>query len=215
MTSYTSNMNPMAKAAAGAGMFNELIHPKKDGSDDKDAPPQKPPPPAQQPLPAASQDPAYSTVQKDMPYLNIPHILLTSGKNGGVNWDEASGSSAEGSASKSADYVHQMLQDADDTFTGLASADGQPSKDLKSILTTCVEISAIVVPEAKKGTAMNNKFPQADSAEVKDWQGRFQASYTQAQKMVALAKALPGGSTAGVCRCYTAGSMAMSADLDG
>ena len=198
MTSYTSNMNPMAKVATGAGMFSDLIHPKKDGPDNKPAPAQNPPLPPQQPVPAASKDPAYSEVQKDMPYLNILHVLLTSGKNGGINWDEASGSSTAGAASRSADYIHQMLQDADNAFAGLASPDGQPSKDLKSIMTTCVEISATVVSEAKKGTTMSNKFPQADSTEVKDWQQRFQASYAQAQTMVAVAKALPGGSAAGV-----------------
>ena len=97
-----------------------------------------------------------------------------------------------------------MLQDANDTFTSLASVDGQPSKDLKSILKICLDISAAVVSEAKKGTTMSNKFPQADSTEVKDWQQRFQDSYAQAQMMVAVVKALPGGSAAGVCRLFTA-----------
>ncbi|ETS76506.1 hypothetical protein PFICI_11893 [Pestalotiopsis fici W106-1] len=182
------NLNPTAKTVAGAGMFSDLIYPKRDGSSGSSASAQEHLPPAQQVVSALSQDPAYSVVQKEMPYLNVLHKLLTSGNNGGVNWDEAT---------LSADYVLQMLQDAAHNFNDVSSSDGQPSKNLKSILATTSEISGTLVPEAKKGVAMGNKFPQADSADVKGWQARVQESYKQAQQMTAFARALPGGSPVG------------------
>ena len=194
MTAYTSNMNPIAKATSGMSLFGDLIYPNKPNSGGTGPSPQQPPPPAKAPVPATSQDPAYSSIQKDMPYINTLHILLTTGTDGGVNWDEASGSSQEGAASQSAEYIHQMLQDAVFSFESLATTE-QPSTDLREILNNCVNISQGMVTEAKKGTTMR---PKADSADVKDWQAKFRSSYAKAQKMVALAKALPGGVAAGV-----------------
>lgn len=136
-------------------MFAELIHPSST---------QNPPPAAQPPVPASFQDPAYSLMQKDMPFLNALHTLLTTGASGGVNWGEASASSAAG-----ADFVRQMLEEALAAFAHVASS-YEPSQILNKVLTTCVGIAATVASNAK-----SSKLLPADSAEVKDWQQRFQS----------------------------------------
>jgi hypothetical protein len=201
ITAFTANLNPMARASAGVSMFNDLIHPKSggqgSGSNTTNGPTPAPPPPVKDPRPPYSQDPAYSSVQKDMPYLNTLHVLLTTGPGGGVNWDEASGSSDVGAASQSVSYVSSMLQDAKSTFSGLATKD-TPSLDFNDILSACVDIANAIETEAKKGTKMSNAFPAADSSAVKDWQSRFQAQYVKAQTMVSVAKSLPGSAAGGV-----------------
>jgi hypothetical protein len=191
-------MNPIAKVSSGVSTFNNLIHPKKDGQDNSagDGSGAKPPAAPKVPVPPYSTDPAYSFVQKDMIHLYHLNAILTTGKDGGVDWDGIVGGTA--TPTESIDFVSKMLQDAAFTFASLATAD-PPSKELANVLDAASKIATAVRDQAVKDSKMGKKFLDADSSTVKDWHGNFQTQYSAAQKMMAVAKSLPGVTAGGVC----------------
>ncbi|KAH3005860.1 hypothetical protein KXW60_004413 [Aspergillus fumigatus] len=156
ITAYTSNLNPVARAEKGNG----------------EAPP--PPPPAspkpKSPLPQYSDDPAYVQVKPAMVYLTVLNALLTSGKDGGVNWESAVDSPDK--PDKTASFTSKMLKDTLERFEESAT-ENPHSQKLLEVLQTATEVANAVTEEAAKLKDISKDPPKADSQLVKGWQEKF------------------------------------------
>ncbi|KEF59164.1 uncharacterized protein A1O9_04008 [Exophiala aquamarina CBS 119918] len=64
-------------------------------------------------------DPAYSQVNKDITFFEMLQVLLTSGKEGGVNWEKAKGD--VNNARSSAGFLKSMLNHSKESFSKLAT----------------------------------------------------------------------------------------------
>jgi hypothetical protein len=139
ITAYTSNLNPVARAQKGVEMFEDVVNGGKNAPKNGEAPP--PPPPAppkpKSPLPQYSDDPAYVQVKPAMVYLTVLNALLTSGKDGGVNWESAVDSPDK--PDKTASFTSKMLKDTLERFEQSATED-PPSQKLLGVLQTATEV---------------------------------------------------------------------------
>ncbi|GFF59266.1 hypothetical protein IFM51744_09854 [Aspergillus udagawae] len=196
ITAYTSNLNPVARAQKGVEMFEDVVNGGKNAPKNGEAPP--PPPPAppkpKSPLPQYSDDPAYVQVKPAMVYLTLLNALLTSGKDGGVNWDSAVDSPDK--PDKTASFTSKMLKDTLERFEQSATED-PPSQKLLGVLQTATEVANEITKEAAKLKDISKDPPKADSELVKGWQEKFHPKYLEALRLAATAKTLPGINSGG------------------
>ncbi|GBF61114.1 hypothetical protein TMEN_3584 [Trichophyton mentagrophytes] len=186
-TAYTENMNYTARAEEAEKLFKDFNKKGNDGSGNGNAPLPTPEPKAKVPLPQNSTDPAYVQIKPAIVYLRVLYSILFKGKGGGINWDEVS--TTTGSGSKSLLYTLQMLKNARDQFTEVAT-DKDPSVKFKQVLQTSIQIATEVYKLGGKGSM--NDLPGPDDAKVKKWQQDFNPAYTDANELFAVSKALPG-----------------------
>ncbi|KAH1731627.1 hypothetical protein V6000_006199 [Aspergillus fumigatus] len=172
ITAYTSNLNPVARAEKGVEMFEDVVNGGKNAPKSGEAPP--PPPPAppkpKSPLPQYSDDPAYVQVKPAMVYLTVLNALLTSGKDGGVNWESAVDSPDK--PDKTASFTSKMLKDTLERFEESAT-ENPHSQKLLEVLQTATEVANAVTEEAAKLKDISKDPPKADSQLVKGWQEKF------------------------------------------
>ncbi|KAH2363035.1 hypothetical protein KXV98_004325 [Aspergillus fumigatus] len=196
ITAYTSNVNPVARAEKGVEMFEDVVNGGKNAPKNGEAPP--PPPPAppkpKSPLPQYSDDPAYVQVKPAMVYLTVLNALLTSGKDGGVNWESAVDSPDK--PDKTASFTSKMLKYTLERFEESAT-ENPPSQKLLEVLQTATEVANAVTEEAAKLKDISKDPPKADSQLVKGWQEKFHPKYLQALRLAATAKTIPGVSSGG------------------
>ncbi|KAH1458431.1 hypothetical protein KXX13_008799 [Aspergillus fumigatus] len=196
ITAYTSNLNPVARAEKGVEMFEDVVNGGKNAPKNGEAPP--PPPPAppkpKSPLPQYSDDPAYVQVKPAMVYLTVLNALLTSGKDGGVNWESAVDSPDK--PDKTASFTSKMLKYTLERFEESAT-ENPPSQKLLEVLQTATEVANAVTEEAAKLKDISKDPPKADSQLVKGWQEKFHPKYLQALRLAATAKTIPGVSSGG------------------
>ncbi|KAH1912106.1 hypothetical protein KXW14_004294 [Aspergillus fumigatus] len=196
ITAYTSNLNPVARAEKGVEMFEDVVNGGKNAPKNGEAPP--PPPPAppkpKSPLPQYSDDPAYVQVKQAMVYLTVLNALLTSGKDGGVNWESAVDSPDK--PDKTASFTSKMLKYTLERFEESAT-ENPPSQKLLEVLQTATEVANAVTEEAAKLKDISKDPPKADSQLVKGWQEMFHPKYLQALRLAATAKTIPGVSSGG------------------
>ncbi|EAW24615.1 uncharacterized protein NFIA_041930 [Aspergillus fischeri NRRL 181] len=196
ITAYTSNLNPVARAQKGVEMFEDVVNGGKNASKNGEAPP--PPPPAppkpKSPLPQYSDDPAYVQVKPAMVYLTVLNALLTSGTDGGVNWESAIDSPNK--PDKTASFTSKMLEDTLERFEQSATED-PPSQKLLGVLQTATEVANEITKEAAKLKDISKDPPKADSELVKGWQEKFHPKYLEALRLAATAKTLPGVNSGG------------------
>jgi hypothetical protein len=103
-----------------------------------EAPPVQPTPPAPKPTERPhTEDPAHTYIIKDIVYFETLNAVLTKGKDGGVNWEEAAGKG--GRASQSTYWVVSMLQSEFDNFRVVATSD-EPSQTLLNAFTTALQV---------------------------------------------------------------------------
>lgn len=136
-TAYTENMNYTARAEEAEKLFKDFNKKGNDGSGNGNAPLPTPEPKAKVPLPQNSTDPAYVQIKPAIVYLRVLYSILFKGKGGGINWDEVS--TTTGSGSKSLLYTLQMLKNARDQFTEVAT-DKDPSVKFKQVLQTSIQV---------------------------------------------------------------------------
>ncbi|KAH1628851.1 hypothetical protein KXX39_004197 [Aspergillus fumigatus] len=172
ITAYTSNLNPVARAEKGVEMFEDVVNGGKNAPKNGEAPP--PPPPAppkpKSPLPQYSDDPAYVQVKPAMVYLTVLNALLTSGKDGGVNWESAVDSPDK--PDKTASFTSKILKDTLERFEESAT-ENPHSQKLLEVLQTATEVANAVTEEAAKLKDISKDPPKADSQLVKGWQEKF------------------------------------------
>lgn len=120
-------------------MFEDVVNGGKNAPKNGEAPP--PPPPAppkpKSPLPQYSDDPAYVQVKPAMVYLTVLNALLTSGKDGGVNWESAVDSPDK--PDKTASFTSKMLKYTLERFEESAT-ENPPSQKLLEVLQTATEV---------------------------------------------------------------------------
>ncbi|GIK00972.1 hypothetical protein Aspvir_005002 [Aspergillus viridinutans] len=196
ITAYTSNLNPVARAEKGVEMFKDVVNGGKNAPKDGEAPPTPPPAPPKpkSPLPQFSDDPAYVQVKPAMVYLTVLNALLTSGKDGGVNWDSAVDSPDK--PDKTASFTYQMLKDTLDRFEQSVT-ENPPSQKFLGVLQTATEVADELTQQAAKLKDISKNPPKADSELVKGWQLKFHPKYLEALRLAATAKTLPGASSGG------------------
>ena len=137
------NLNPMAKAKAGASIVGGFLHPKAEPGDSKppvingSSPSTSDGPPST--LPPAAADPAYSEVLKLTTYLAALSSIVV-GKDGNINWEMAKGDGTGQGAKSSIKFLATMLGDAKTRF-GRVATDAQPSSSMNTILDTCFRVS--------------------------------------------------------------------------
>ncbi|KAH2332752.1 hypothetical protein KXW87_000403 [Aspergillus fumigatus] len=142
ITAYTSNLNPVARAEKGVEMFEDVVNGGKN---------------AQRVKPA-------------MVYLTVLNALLTSGKDGGVNWESAVDSPDK--PDKTASFTSKMLKDTLERFEESAT-ENPHSQKLLEVLQTATEVANAVTEEAAKLKDISKDPPKADSQLVKGWQEKF------------------------------------------
>lgn len=152
-------------------------------------------------LPADYQDPAYTLIKSSAGYVSTLNHILTS-NNGNIDWKVASGS--EGGAT-GAGFLQGMLEHDLKTLSNHA-VNAQPSKDLKLILTECIEVAKAM--DHYSAPTMNEK-PSADSAEVKGWIEKVTKHNKQAEIMNAISATIPGPTTVS----YSEASRGVSSEL--
>ncbi|OTA05025.1 hypothetical protein A9Z42_0056420 [Trichoderma parareesei] len=168
---FASTLNPIAAASNGLDLFRSLVHGGKNTAPNGEAPPVQPTPPAPKPTERPhTEDPAHTYIIKDIAYFETLNAVLTKGKDGGVNWEEAAGKG--GRASRSTYWVVSMLQSEFDNFRVVATSD-EPSQTLLNAFTTALQIATAIQDEVKKSASMGHRFPKAKSKEVKDWQKQW------------------------------------------
>ena len=84
-------------------------------------------------------DPAYAEIKRHIIYLDLLNVTLTSGRDGGVNWEMATG--ADRVSTKCVHFAWKMLEDARTSFRQIAIGE-EPSENLQLILDTAVEVKA-------------------------------------------------------------------------
>ncbi|KAH1491546.1 hypothetical protein KXV92_009499 [Aspergillus fumigatus] len=153
ITAYTSNLNPVARAEKGVEMFEEVVNGGKKCHKEWRG--------------ASSTSPS---VKPAMVYLTVLNALLTSGKDGGVNWESAVDSPDK--PDKTASFTSKMLKDTLERFEESAT-ENPHSQKLLEVLQTATEVANAVTEEAAKLKDISKDPPKADSQLVKGWQEKF------------------------------------------
>jgi hypothetical protein len=143
------NLNPIAKAKAGASAIGGIFH---GGNDEKADTARGTQPaaaaqgapqattPASQYTPQKTQDPAYSAIIRVSTFLAALNIIIA-GKDGdgNIDWDKAHGDGTKESGKSSIAFLLAMLNDARDTFAKVAT-EAEPSTELTDALKTCAKV---------------------------------------------------------------------------
>jgi hypothetical protein len=190
VSGLANNLNPVARAEAGVGMFRDLIHGGKHEETDKDVATPKAPPARKSTAPQHSTDPAYATIKTAILHFSLINAVVN-GKDGGIDWEMASG--ADGASDKSIFVALELLKDAQASFAKVATSE-EPSETLKSSMAAAIKVATEVQSEVTKSKGTSHKFPDAASETVKAWQKSFDDAYGKANKLAAIARALPGSS---------------------
>ncbi|EGX53053.1 hypothetical protein AOL_s00007g2 [Orbilia oligospora ATCC 24927] len=145
-----------------------------------------------------NDDPAYTSVTRDLNWLNLLNAILTGSEDGGMDWDKATGSttkSGEGSKQKavgsSIGFVDNRLKDAVASFKKI-STNKEPSKNYLKALNTAAKVSSEILAKVKESKSMSGKSLEAKSDVVQKWQEDFEAAYDTAIQLEATAKTFPG-----------------------
>ncbi|PKK55219.1 hypothetical protein CI102_9 [Trichoderma harzianum] len=155
----------LSPVASSVDMFHNLVH------GGENAPPNPPTSSAPKPTePPHAEDLANLYILKSIPYFEQLNAILTKGKNGGVNWADASGK--DGRAAQSSYYVKSMLQSEFDDFRTVASR-MNPSQTLLSAFVVALKIATAIHEIVEKSARIGLNFPEANSQEVKDWQQQW------------------------------------------
>ncbi|KAF3915695.1 hypothetical protein AA313_de0208692 [Arthrobotrys entomopaga] len=196
------NMTMTGKAKAVAGLFhgdkNESTE-NQSNSTGKTAPKQGSSQTQTQDTPNTdNDDPAYTSVTRDLNWFNLLNAILTGSEDGGMDWDKATGAttkSEEGSKQKavgsSIGFVDNRLKDAVASFKKI-STNKEPSKKYMMALNTAAKVSSEILAKVKESKSMSGKSLEAKSDTVQKWQEDFEAAYDAAIQLEATAKTFPG-----------------------
>ncbi|PTB52102.1 hypothetical protein M431DRAFT_510307 [Trichoderma harzianum CBS 226.95] len=180
----------LSPVASSVDMFHNLVH------GGENAPPNPPTSSAPKPTePPHAEDLANLYILKSIPYFEQLNAILTKGKNGGVNWADASGK--DGRAAQSSYYVKSMLQSEFDDFRTVASR-MNPSQTLLSAFVVALKIATAIHEIVEKSARIGLNFPEANSQEVKDWQQQWLPVYLSLHKLLATARSQPGTAASGL-----------------
>ncbi|KAJ4856908.1 hypothetical protein T069G_07805 [Trichoderma breve] len=184
---FAFGTNPVASSI---DMFHNLVHGGENG------PPNPPTPSAPKPTePPHAEDPANLYILRSIPHFEQVNAILTKGKKGGVNWEDASGK--DGRAAQSSYYVKSMLQSDFDDFRTVATR-LDPSQTLLNAFVVALKITTEIHEIVEKSARISRSFPQANSQEVKDWQQQWLPVYLSLQKLLATARSQPGTAASGL-----------------
>ncbi|KAH0524105.1 hypothetical protein TsFJ059_009015 [Trichoderma semiorbis] len=139
-------------------------------------------------------DPANHYISKSIPYFEQLDVILTKGKDGGVNWEDASGQ--DGRADQSSYLVKSLLQSEFDDFRKVATR-LDPSQTLLNAFAVALKIAMAINEIVEKSAKINRSFPKANSQEVKDWQQQWRPVYSSVQKLSATAHSQLGTAASG------------------
>ncbi|KAL7910526.1 hypothetical protein GGI35DRAFT_370736 [Trichoderma velutinum] len=190
---FACSINPVA---SGVVMFHNLVHGGKNAPPNGEAAPVPPTPSAPKPTERPhAEDPANAYIIKDMVYFDVLNALLSKGKNGGVNWEDAAGK--DGRAAQSTYYVKSMLESEFDSFKPVATH-LDSSQTLLSGFVVALKIVTAIHEIVEKSTSIGMSFPEANSEEVKGWQQQWSPVYLTLQKLSATARSQPGTAASGL-----------------
>lgn len=145
--------------------------------------------------PTNMADPAYSQVGKDIVFFDTLEQLLNGAKDGGVDWDKARGK-GDGDAKSSSSFLRTMFDDAKQSFSRLATQE-DPSMRYLRALEGVSRIATELHDQVLKGKVVGYKLPEKDDPIVENWQSKFEDQYTEARKIYAASKAIPGNAPSG------------------
>ena len=142
------NMNPIAKAKAGADIVGGFLNPKDDSKSAPSAAVTKgtpttsssPSPSGMPPaVPPAAADPAYSEVLQSNTYLAALNIIIN-GKDSNIDWELARGDGADANVKSGLKFLSTMLSDAKTRFRRVA-ANTEPSVAFTAVLDIISRVS--------------------------------------------------------------------------
>lgn len=130
-----ARINPIAQVGEVVDIYEKTQDPQKPPQKPDDVAAKGPVPDQPNVQPADYNDPAYKVIGTISDVSSILLSLLTSGKDGGVDWDHAKPKA--GDSNHSAGYVLSMLQFSQQNFK---SSDRPPSQKLTTALTSILKV---------------------------------------------------------------------------
>ena len=149
------NMNPVAKAKAGANIVGGFLNSKDDSKGVSStavtngtptslgSPSPSGMPPA---VPPMAADPAYSEVLQSATYLAALSSIIN-GEDGNIDWELARGDGADANVKSSVKFLSTMLSDCKTRFSRVAT-NAEPSVALTTVLDVTSRVSEDVIGES-------------------------------------------------------------------